>query len=79
MPEAEAVVFLLAGPAVDQGAAEVVGQVLLLVFLETPESQILEVALVAQELPGQAQMGGLVLWSLPTQTVLQTFRQLVLH
>jgi hypothetical protein len=61
MPEAVAVVFLLAGPAVDQGAAEVVGQVLLRVFLETPEQQILEVVLVAQELLGQAQMAALAL------------------
>jgi hypothetical protein len=61
MPEAVAVVFLLAGPAVDQEAAEVVGQVLLRVFLETPEQQILEVVLVAQELLGQAQMAALAL------------------
>jgi hypothetical protein len=61
MPGAEAVVFLLAGPAVDQGAAEVVGQVLLRVFLETPEQQIPGAALVGQVLPGQVQMVGLAL------------------
>jgi hypothetical protein len=61
MPEAVAAVFLLEDLAVDQAAAEVVGQDLLRELMETLEHQIPEAALVERGLSDRAQMVVLVL------------------